>query len=123
MGSEEGAREPMENLPTTGAKPWTGGPNGHLDSAASAISLRSGQGREDCGNRISRDTIWRVPELRVAFDCEDVGSELQLGGPVLMIWGMRIVCVVAQEVDLTVGVLREELLLDCRSVSVKKQTR
>ena len=123
MRSEEAAREPMENLPTTGAKPRTGGPDGQLNSARSAITLSSGQSREDCGNRISRDPIQRVLELRVAFDWEDVGSELQLGGPVLMIWGMRIVCVVAQEVDLAVGVLREELLLDCRSQFGRKRTR
>ena len=48
---------------------------------------------------------------------------MQLGGPVLMIWGVRIGCVVAQEVDLAVGVLREELLLECRSEFVRKRTR
>ena len=48
---------------------------------------------------------------------------MQLGGLVLMIWGVRIGCVVAQEVDLAVGVLREELLLDCRSEFVRKRTR
>ena len=122
MRSEEAAREPTDNPPTTPAKPWTGGPDGQLNSAASAITLRSGQRREDCGNRISRDTVQRVLKLRVAFDGEDVGSEMQLGGPVLMIWGVRIGCVVAHEVDLAVGVLREELLFDCRSEFGRKRT-
>ena len=66
IGPEESACEPMDNLTITGAKALSCGADGDFNSAANAIAFRSGHRHENRGNRIGRDTIQRLFELRIA---------------------------------------------------------